>query len=110
MKIRNGFVSNSSSSSFVICGQLFSKEGAYRRIGYKHEGDPFQAIEDGGLDYVCDEGDLIAIGLPVDEMGLDETRRAFEGRVEGLLEQIVGDPGAVEFISGYYNDDGAFFD
>ena len=111
MKMRNGFVSNSSSSSFVICGQLFSKEDALKRIGYNHKGDPFEAIEVVGLEYVCDEGDLMAIGLDVEEMNLDETRRAFGSRVEGLLGQIVGDPGAIEFIYGYHDDNyGVFFD
>lgn len=63
-----------------------------------------------GLEYVCDEGDLMAIGLDVEEMNLDETTTALS-RVEGLLGQIVGDPGAIEFIYGYHDDNyGVFFD
>lgn len=51
MKIRSGFVSNSSSSSFVLMGFEYSEKDLLKKIGYVSEDeddwdDKFQAIEE----------------------------------------------------------------
>ena len=90
MKIRSGFVSNSSSSSFLVMGvvfskalfpELFSKPNATRYIsdmlGYNwwHY----------GLDDYCDE---LIVGLDMYELREDETRAEFRKRIFESLKTI----------------------
>jgi hypothetical protein len=55
MKIRNGFVSNSSSSSFVIFGKAYNKESLQKKFNFTS--DEMEDIDENGLyDYMdrCD--------------------------------------------------------
>jgi len=47
MKIRNGFVSNSSSSSFVIFGKILSSDGLAKKFGFTE--DEMNDIDENGL-------------------------------------------------------------
>ena len=97
MKIRQGFVSNSSTTSFCIYGvglenwpdtgnSDYDDDDGYgydkcewwynkaREIGLEHHRDPYDG---GGW-----------IGLSLTQMDMDETRREFQERVDKLLTSI----------------------
>jgi len=85
MKIRNGFVSNSSSSSFCIYGAAIEKdkidEAAAEKLGLNvHYGDPN-----------CDE-DYVYVGRSWRSIKDDETGRVFKENIEKLIEQLYGKP------------------
>jgi len=77
MKIRNGFVSNSSSSSFVIYGTM---ETMTDELAEK--------LDELGINYwnPHDYGDDY-IGIEFSDMELDETKRQFQDRVTKKLEE-----------------------
>jgi hypothetical protein len=86
MKIRNGFVSNSSSSSFCIYGVSIDQEEFAALIDKDFNSDDYDVYEElnkipayGANDY---ERELVWIGEKVTSMEMDETRREFEARVE----------------------------
>ena len=103
MKIRQGFVSNSSSTSFCICGiclgddevkELFGVDDCYDL--YKNE------IE------VYSEGDYspIYVGVDIDKMQEDETKAEFRHRVKKLLDDIATkDIGSVDLLVDGWRDD-----
>jgi len=96
MKIRNGFVSNSSTTSFCIMGEWVSEpEGC---------DDFWDLCEDNGLECHSPEGYRgYAVGLSFDEMGDDETKAQFVNRVRNLIFKVTGeyvDPGIIE--EAYY--------
>lgn len=118
MKIRNGFVSNSSSSSFCIFGSEYSGvEDQVRAIlteRAKDDPDTLSEIEN------CDEAELVElyikdtelevhygpdgegyIGREYTSIGLDETGREFQESVNKVLEPL-GLSGNT-FEEGWYN-------
>lgn len=88
MKLRAGYVSNSSSSSYWVdstcfMGVNYNAEG-YKGIDYQR----YKALNL-GFDYetfVFDEGDNVITGLSVTEMGEDETKAQFRKRVFEILQ------------------------
>lgn len=88
MRIRRGFVSNSSSTSFCVFGLAIKedKEGLWEDIEAKADDS----------DYLCTYyGDPnewprdMYIGIEWDRIGDDETGSQFKDRVSALVEQIV---------------------
>ena len=93
MKIRSGFVSNSSSSSFVCFG-------AY--VDYEIEDwEERERLEDQGIEFHQGE-DGNVIGVDPDEMGLDETLRQFQTRIAEKISKacIKVSPSKLSFRGG----------
>jgi hypothetical protein len=74
MKIRNGFVSNSSSSSFCIMGIRITSE-LYYKIGKERK--PTTLDTETGISH----DDVYYIGYNPDKMGEDETLGQFKDRI-----------------------------
>jgi hypothetical protein len=98
MKVRNGFVSNSSTSSFCLFGIALGGTDDLEKMGmiFTDRDDPYDEIyklvQDSGLDIVFDnDNDVIYVGLHPDCMGLDETKRQFQARVRELMTKLLPD-------------------
>lgn len=98
MKIRSGFVSNSSSCSFLIYGvcidyeyDLCDKiEAAYKNItGRSCYADDFK-ISDGGTDGSC-----LYVGHDYTSMKPDETRNEFERRSMEITKRVCREVGVI---------------
>ena len=80
MKIRTGFVSNSSSTSFCIMG-VFVGECEGEKAEELTKGNELQ------VEYGCCEGDdSVYVGLPPEKMKDDETLLQFKTRIADQLE------------------------
>jgi len=98
MKVRNGFVSNSSSSSFCLYGIALEGTDDLERMGLEitDKDEPWENIYElvgkSGLQVVFDhDNDAIYVGLHPDSMGLDETKRQFQTRVRELMTKLLPD-------------------
>lgn len=119
MKIRNDFVSNSSSSSFMMFGVWKDRESFFERFKTQYP-EWFKDLEDGGdyeyLDIINKHiGDLearfeigddpynIAIGMYWEDMKEDETKREFKQRILDCLKKFLGENVKVDVLesSGY---------
>ena len=89
MKIRQGFVSNSSSSSFMIYGAIFSSL----------DSQVVEAFEEAGLEVYCPFDDDYYIGMSWDGVGDNETGGEFKKRVENTIRNVKLEKG-VEFVIG----------
>lgn len=83
MKVRSGFVSNSSSSSFLIYGAKFEK--APERV--KQEDVGSLGIEHGDPDW----DDTKYVGLSWSAIKDDETGAQFKSRIENELKKLFPD-------------------
>jgi len=93
MKIRTGFVSNSSSSSFCIFG-------TYENL----TSEMIDKLEDAGFSvYDPWESSCQYAGMDCDKMEMDETRRQFEDRVTKKLEELGYKGPFGHYREGWYN-------
>ena len=94
MKIRTGFVSNSSSSSFCIAG-----------IYLENWDDELEEKADKEDLFVSsgESGDVMYIGLDFCDMLGEETKNQFYARVKEKLEKIGIDEQPSYYCEGWYN-------
>lgn len=99
MKIRTGFVSNSSSSSFVGWGVSFDNENKFEEAyqNANNVADPFfeDAMSDleekSGLYIYFTPWEELLVGLPYTKMKLDETKREFHNRIASKIKKYLGE-------------------
>lgn len=111
MKIRSDYVSNSSSSSFMVVGHAFDsgdleKIAEYNKLvsEYKDTPDDYsewstgeivEALEEKFKDLDFQHGlenyyDEVCIGMTYDQMKDSETKKEFEKRIEDRLKEMTG--------------------
>lgn len=97
MKVRTDYVSNSSTSSFVLIGDAFSREdiekSSFFKTGLENDDQPYcwenkcgelgLVVERGLNDYYTE----YVVGLRYADMKADETKSAFHKRIEELLRK-----------------------
>ena len=92
MKVRQGFVSNSSTTSFCIYGVgLDEWPEAPKNFEYPDYPKEYWGEQANGLDlemYSEPYGGGGWIGMPLYNMKLEETRQQFQDRIDVLLESI----------------------
>lgn len=118
MKLRSGFVSNSSTTSFCIFGISFEdEEELFKRIkpemkekcGITEAEDCSADLEyesDTELEFHSDQEGEPYIGLSCTKIGMDETRREFEARVKKGLKELfedVSDGEVCNYDASYFN-------
>lgn len=123
MKVRVGFVSNSSTSSFCIYGVFLDEVPAYLKDG-KDEAKDEKNEEDEYEDDDEDEYELMEsraselglahhypdgfgghyVGLSWSGIKDDETGRAFKDRVEKLVAEFCGEKTACETLEEAWHD------
>ena len=105
MKIRNGFVSNSSSSSFLIYGvNVEDTEKLIENLGLtdeekeslEGEGDWYLSEilyekDLGGVDYFAAYGEYIYLGCSWDSVGDNETGLEFKEKVQKKISELLGE-------------------
>jgi len=103
MKIRCGFVSNSSSSSFLIYGAALENSQTYFKDEESVLDLLYTAVEEVGQQ-VCvnhpPEDDYVYIGISWSQVKDDETGAQFKARVEKAVAEVitkVGYTGEVKF-------------
>ena len=104
MKVRTGFVSNSSSSSFVIYGRTYNEETLNKKFGinpdeeiededgesYIDDEQLYDIIEKSGFDYHFQDGECY-IGRQIVDMNENETLFNFKKRIEREVIEKFGD-------------------
>lgn len=88
MKIRNGFVSNSSSSSFCIYGVTLSSDEVYKLLNIPEDDQSDFDVSDffGELNLgVISDEDYYHIGDEWTSIGDDETGSQFKNRIKNTL-------------------------
>ena len=105
MKIRNGFVSNSSTSSFCIYGAQTEIEDD------DDDGSKLEAFEKkaekAGLEVISMGGDYdnaTYIGKSWSSVGDSETGKQFKDKIEKAIEEVLGKKTACETLSEAWHD------
>ena len=89
MKIRNGFVSNSSSSSFCLYGVSFDSSEVFKNDG---DNDLYTKADEVGLNYYNMDGCAEYVGLSFTSIKDDETGAQFKERATKLVSEFLGKP------------------
>jgi hypothetical protein len=99
MKIRAGFVSNSSSSSFCVFGQWVGELMDHEQWEIKLTAEQKEIMREYGLGYRTDEGDVL-IGRNWDSIGDDETGAELKQSVRDAFKKmgIENEPESMEGI------------
>lgn len=113
MKVRNGFVSNSSSTSFALYGAYVSDDqvmaaGLHKGLFTEEKQDDYEAydvidtlLEEVDLTYSTPNGEYL-VGQDYDDMGEDETKKQFQERIKNTLQEIFGGDIICSYESGEY--------
>jgi hypothetical protein len=101
MKIRTGFVSNSSSSSFCIMGIMMEKNKDNKNFM-----TALPSMDNINWHYINNDYEDVCIGLNMEEMGETETLHEFKLRVQ----KVLSDEGLKIPIGQIYLSYGEFFD
>jgi hypothetical protein len=115
MKTRIGWVSNSSTTSFVIMGGLFRQDAVEKGLGLKSSERPtddcdnfdeiVRVADKAGLEAIYDEyDDYVYIGLPLDSLGDDETKAQFKKRADDLISKTFNITADSSFINETVDD------
>ena len=101
MKIREGFVSNSSSTSFCICGICAEESYIKKMFGI----EDISELEDEFEIYNQDEYYPTYVGVDISYMKDDETKAEFRKRVHEALSKRAGkDVGEIGLVTdGWYD-------
>lgn len=112
MKIRIDFVSNSSSSSFMLVGQAFDYdelEQAYNKLHLKKKNKvsdiPCDVAEALGLEYECgidNYYEMYVLGLPFHQMKDNETKKQFMDRIASALSKAFDNVKVAAIVDGGY--------
>jgi len=98
MKVRTGFVSNSSSSSFVIYGRTYKDETLAKALNIDMEDENidfveklYEVLDNSDFSYHCDnEENQWYIGQQILNMNEDETLFNFKKRIEREVTEKFG--------------------
>jgi hypothetical protein len=107
MKTRVGFVSNSSTTSFMIYGARFDDEMLRKKFGLDEDDDLWDAMdsmaEKAGLCvYFCPhDGDGAFVGCSLDECRDDQTMGDFKKEVKNKMSPIFGDVEYLVHLEGW---------
>ena len=104
MKVRSGFVSNSSTTSFTIAGIGKEKSEILKIFSLEDE----DAIYDLEGDEVCvhnyQDAGIVYVGINIYSMKNDETMAQFLARAETVLSKKASKPITVDLITDGWRD------
>lgn len=107
MKTRNGFVSNSSTTSFMIYGAYLRKSDLHKILNVGEEdlwGVMYNKVEKAGLEYFCPpDGDGYYIGVSLNECRDDQTMGDFKKEAKAKIEVILGEVDCSVCSDGWYD-------